>query len=198
MKQQLQYHARVLQSRVNAVTAILMTFFLLCIEQVRAFTNQYHITSHDAMVLASAASSLSRKLSTSVISSSDNFIKKTQSYSFLSRSATSMTQLNAWSIPAIVMPNMPTFPTSKDIPIHHLGSWYTKVDPTTKPPVYNDDEYSSYDNTYGSFFSSGSPTDDWPTVDEDTAKAVQSHMRLGPLKTIRRVAGRFKDSILAQ
>lgn len=193
MRQELQHHARVLQSRVTAITALLMTFFLFCIEHVRALTNQYHITSHDAMVLASAASTLSRKLSSTIILSSDTIIKKTQSYSFLSRSASSMTQLNAWSIPAIAMPSMPTLPTSKDIPIHTLWSWYSEVDPTTKPPVYDD----RYDNSY----SFSSLTDDWPTMpmtDEESAKAVQSHMRRGPLKTIRRVAGRFKNSILAQ
>jgi len=27
---------------------------------------------------------------------------------------------------------------SKDIPLHTLGSWYTSVDPTTKPPVYDE------------------------------------------------------------
>ena len=57
---------------------------------------------------------------------------------------------------------------------------------------------SEYDNSY----SFGSPTDDWPSMsspdlEESANKAVQSHMRRGPLKTIRRVAGRFKD-ILAQ
>jgi len=29
-------------------------------------------------------------------------------------------------------------PTAKDIPFHALGSWYSEVDPTTKPPVYDE------------------------------------------------------------
>lgn len=200
-RQELQHHARILQSRATAVTALLMTIFLLCIEHVRAFASQYHITSHDAMVLASAASSLTRKLSSTYLISGDA-IKKTlpKSYSFFASpgkaaaggDATS-TQLNAWSIPAIAMPSLPSMPTSKDLPIHTLWSWYSEVDPTTKPPVYDDE----YDNSY----SFGSPTDDWPTMSmdmEESNKAVRSHMRRGPLKTIRRVAIRFKDSILAQ
>lgn len=200
-RQELQHHARILQSRATAVTALFMTIFLLCIEHVRAFASQYHITSHDAMVLASAASSLTRKLSSTYLISGDT-LKKTlpKSYSFFASpgkasggvDATS-TQLNAWSIPAIAMPSMPTLPTSKDLPIHTLWSWYSEVDPTTKPPVYDDE----YDSSY----SFGSPTDDWPTMSadmEESNKAVRSHMRRGPLKTLRRVAGRFKDVIIAQ
>lgn len=86
-------------------------------------------------------------------------------------------------------------PSSTDIPIHTLGSWYSEVDPTTKPPVYDDE----YDNSY----SFSSPTDDWPSMssmstdmEESDAAFVQSHMRRGPLKSIRRVAGRFKDIIV--
>ena len=61
---------------------------------------------------------------------------------------------------------------------------------------------SDYDNSY----SFSSPTDDWPsmsstettlTLDEASAAAVKSHMRKGPLRSIKRAAGRFKD-ILAQ
>ena len=54
--QLLQHHARTIQSRAAAMTAVFMTVFLLCIEHVRAFANQYHISAHDTMVLASAAS----------------------------------------------------------------------------------------------------------------------------------------------
>lgn len=192
-RQQLQHHARTLQSRATAMIALFMTIFLLCIENVRAFANQYHISAHDAMVLASAASSLTRKLS----GDSLKMIPKTASFSsFLASpgrasgsSDASSTSLKAWSIPAIAMPSMPAMPTSKEIPLHTLGSWYSEVDPTTKPPVYDDD--------YDSFYSFSSPTDDWPSTDmEESNKAVQSHMRLGPLKTIRRVAGRFKDNLV--
>lgn len=192
-RQHLQHHARTLQSRATAMIALFMTIFLLCIENVRAFANQYHISAHDAMVLASAASSLTRKLS----GDSLKMIPKTASFSsFLASpgrasgsSDASSTSLKAWSIPAIAMPSMPAMPTSKEIPLHTLGSWYSEVDPTTKPPVYDDD--------YDSFYSFSSPTDDWPSTDmEESNKAVQSHMRLGPLKTIRRVAGRFKDNLV--
>jgi hypothetical protein len=34
------------------------------------------------------------------------------------------------------------------------------------------------------------------SVDEETTKTVQAHIRRGPLNTIRRVAGRFKDIIV--
>lgn len=183
----LQHPARTLQSRATAMTALFMTIFLLCIEHVRAFANQYHVSAHDAMVLASAASSLSRKLSSTCLPKTHSFLT---SPGKASSSEGSSTQLNAWSIPVIAMPNMPSMPTSKEIPIHALGSWYTQVDPTTKPPIYDDD----YENSY-----SFSPTEDWPSMSSDMEKtntAVRSHMRRGPLKTIRRVAGRFKDIVV--
>ena len=130
------------------MTALFMTVFLLCIEHVRAFANQYHITAHDAMVLASAASSLTRKLSSTYLVSGESLKKLPKAASFssflaspgkaTSSSEASSTSLKAWSIPAIAMPAMPSMPTSKDIPIHTLGSWYSEVDPTTKPPVYDE------------------------------------------------------------
>ena len=54
---------------------------------------------------------------------------------------------------------------------------------------------SEYENSY----SFSSPTDDWPSMSSDMEEAntaVRSHMRRGPLKTIRQVAGRFKDIIV--
>mmetsp|Transcript_5540 Transcript_5540/g.8537 ORF Transcript_5540/g.8537 Transcript_5540/m.8537 type:complete len:193 (-) Transcript_5540:486-1064(-) len=187
-QQLLQHHARIIQSRATAMTAIFMTVFLLCIEHVRAFANQYHLSAHDTMVLASAASSLTRKLG-----SGRTFSKLQQQRSNGVKSTT--TRLNAWSVPAISL-DMPAMPTTKDIPLHALGSWYSEVDPTTKPPVYDDD----YENSY----SFNSPTDDWPsmsatdtTLDAASAAAVKSHMRKGPLRSIKRAAGRFKG-ILAQ
>lgn len=197
-RQQIQHHARTLERRTAAMTALFMTVLLLCIEHVRAFANQYHISAHDAMVLASAASSLSRQLSSTCGDSLKQIPKTTSVSTFFNspgkasgNGAASSTQLNAWSIPMIAMPAMPSMPTRKDIPLHTLGSWYSEVDPTTNCPVYDDE----YDNTY----SFSSPTDDWPSMSTDTVesnKAVQSHMRRGPLKTIRRVAGRFKDILV--
>eukprot|EP00584_Thalassiosira_punctigera_P004487 CAMPEP_0172537684 /NCGR_PEP_ID=MMETSP1067-20121228/9242_1 /TAXON_ID=265564 ORGANISM="Thalassiosira punctigera, Strain Tpunct2005C2" /NCGR_SAMPLE_ID=MMETSP1067 /ASSEMBLY_ACC=CAM_ASM_000444 /LENGTH=182 /DNA_ID=CAMNT_0013323039 /DNA_START=352 /DNA_END=900 /DNA_ORIENTATION=+ len=181
------------------MTALFMTVLLLCIEHVRAFADQYHISAHDAMVLASAASSLTRKLSSTCVISGDSLKKtlpKTACF-FISpgkassNSDGSSTQLNAWSIPAIAMPAMPSLPTSKDIPIHTLGSWYSEVDPTTKPPVYDDE----YDNSY----SFTSPTDDWPSMStdmEESSNAVRSQIRRGPIRTIRHVACRFKDILV--
>lgn len=203
-RQQLQLHARTLQSRATAMTALLMTLFLLCIEHVRAFANQYHITAHDAMMLASAASSLTRKLSSTYIVSGDSLKTLPKSFSFVSSagkassSEGSSTRLKAWSIPAIALPSMPSMPTSKDVPIHALGSWYSEVDPTTKPPVYDDD----YDSPYN--FSS--PTDDWPSLAADldeVNKTAQPRMQRrgplkvrGPLRVIRSVAGRVKDILV--
>ena len=151
-RQQLQYHARALQTRATAMTALFMTIFLLCIEHVRSFANQYHISAHDAMVLASAAGSLRRKLSTTYLSP-DTLKKSASIGGFFSSpgrassssndeaSRSSATKLNAWSMGSIASMSsiaMPTMPTSKDIPLHALGSWYTSVDPTTKPPVYDE------------------------------------------------------------
>lgn len=195
-RQQLQYQARTLQSRASTMAALLMTIFLLCIEHVRAFANQYHITAHDAMVLASAASSLSRKLSSTYLVSGDSLKKTLPKFTSppgraAVRPEGSSTSLKAWSISAIAMPSMPSMLTSKDLPIHALGSWYSEVDPTTKPPVYEDE----YDNSY----SFSSPTDDWPSMStdvEESNEAVRSNMRRGPLKAIRRIAGRFKDIVV--
>jgi len=180
------------------MTAVFMTVFLLCIEHVRAFANQYHISAHDTMVLASAASSLARKLGSAYLPKSGGAFSKSQQQGS-NDDAKSTTQLNVWSVPAIsiAMPSMPAMPTKKDIPLHALGSWYSEVDPTTKPPVYDDVDDSSY--------SFSSPTDDWPSmsttethIDEVSAAAVKSHMRKSPLRSIRRVAGRFKDILAAQ
>jgi len=166
------------------MAALFMTIMLLCIEHARAFASQYHITAHEAMVLASAASNLTRKLSSTCVISGG-------ASNFLTSPGKVSTQLNAWSIPAIRMPSLPSIPSSTDIPLHTLGSWYSEVDPTTKPPVYDDE----YDNSC----SFSSPTDDWPSMStemEESKPAVQSHIRRGPLKSIRRVAGRFKDIIV--
>lgn len=192
-EQLLQHHARTLQSRATAMTAIFMTVFLLCIEHVRAFANQYHISAHDTMVLASAASSLTRKLGSAYLPK-NVFSKSHQQQGSNDGAKSTTTRLNVWSVPAISL-SMPAMPTAKDIPLHALGSWYSEVDPTTKPPVYDD----AYDNSY----SFSSPTDDWPsvsstesTLDAASAAAVKSHMRKGPLRSIKRVAGRFKDILV--
>jgi len=192
-EQLLQHHARTLQSRATAMTAIFMTVFLLCIEHVRAFANQYHISAHDTMVLASAASSLTRKLGSAYLPK-NVFSKSHQQQGSNDGAKSTTTRLNVWSVPAISL-SMPAMPTAKDIPLHALGSWYSEVDPTTKPPVYDD----AYDNSY----SFSSPTDDWPsvsstesTLDAASAAAVKSHMRKGPLRSIKRAAGRFKDILV--
>lgn len=186
-QRQLHHHARTLQRRAGAMTALLVTLFLLCIEHVRAFANQYHLSAHDAMVLASAASSLTRKLSATCAM---NALPKTA----LDRAREaggerSSTRLRAWSIPVIAMPALPSLalPTSKDLPLHTLGSWYTEVDPTTKPPVYDDD----YDSSYS--YSFRSPTDDWPSMSADAGDAAAAAPSRGPLGRICRATGRVKD-----
>ena len=135
-EQLLQHHARALQSRAAAMTAIFMTVFLLCIEHVRAFANQYHISAHDTMVLASAASSLTRKLGSAYLPKS--VLSKSQQQQGSNDGVKSTTtRLNVWSVPAISV-SMSAMPTAKEIPLHALGSWYSEVDPTTKPPVYDE------------------------------------------------------------
>ena len=136
-EQLLQHHARALQSRAAAMTAIFMTVFLLCIEHVRAFANQYHISAHDTMVLASAASSLTRKLGSAYLPKSVLSKSQQQQGSNDGVKSTTTTRLNVWSVPAISV-SMPAMPTAKEIPLHALGSWYSEVDPTTKPPVYDE------------------------------------------------------------
>jgi len=189
-QRQLHHHARTLQRRAGAMAALLVTLFLLCIEHVRAFANQYHLSAHDAMVLASAASSLTRKLSATCAM---NALPKTAGLFPSPGKAReaggerSSTRLKAWSIPVITMPALPSLalPTSKDLPLHTLGSWYTEVDPTTKPPVYDDD----YDSSY----SFRSPTDDWPSMSADAADASTAASSRGPLGRICRMTGRVKD-----
>ena len=131
----LQHHARTIQRRATATAAIFMTVFLLCIEHVRAFANQYHLSAHDTMVLASAASSLTKKLGSAYLGGGA-FSKQGSN----DGGRSTKTRLNVWSIPAISigMPDMPSLPSTKDIPLHALGSWYSEVDPTVKPPVYDE------------------------------------------------------------
>jgi hypothetical protein len=197
--QKLQHHARVIQNRTATAAAFIMTVLLLCIEHVRAFANQYHISAHDAMVLASAASSLTRKLSSTYLSGDSIKSKFPKSVSFLgSPSSASNSNSNvgsstklcmAWSMPAVAIPNMPSMPTSRDLPLHTLGSWYSEVDPTTKPPVYEEE----YDNAY----SFSSPTDDWPSSSTEMKESskTQQNVRRGPIRAIRRVAGRFVEGV---
>mmetsp|Transcript_5240 Transcript_5240/g.11497 ORF Transcript_5240/g.11497 Transcript_5240/m.11497 type:complete len:208 (+) Transcript_5240:384-1007(+) len=188
-KLRLHYHANAIQNRVAAAIAVFMAVFLLCIEHARAFANQYHVTAYDAMALASAASTLSRKLSSTYLSSDMKKSFPRPGPLGTTRGVggeVSSTKLSmAWSIPAIALPNMPSIPTSKDLPVHTLGSWYSEVDPTTKPPVYDDD----FENSY----SFSSPTDDWPSMsnNESELSKVQKHVRTGPLRSIRRIARRF-------
>ena len=130
-----------IQNRAAALTALFMTVSLLCIEHVRAFANQYHLSAHDAMVLASAASSLSRRLGESVraqrgVRKEVNFASSSRVHHRSSEESSTKLQM-AWSIPAITLPTIPTL-TSKDLPVHALGSWYTKVDPTNTLPVYDE------------------------------------------------------------
>ena len=134
-QQLLQHHARTIQNRATAMTAIFMTVFLLCIEHVRAFANQYHISAHDTMVLASAASSLTRKLGSAYLPKVA--FSKSQQQGGKDGVKSTTTKLNVWSVPAISL-DMPAMLTTKDIPLHALGSWYSEVDPTTKPPVYDE------------------------------------------------------------
>jgi hypothetical protein len=128
-----------IQNRAAALTALFMTVFFLCVEHVRAFANQYHISAHDAMVLASAASSLSRRLGESVKGGANHHARRGVNFGGRKNvgGEESSTRLMAWSIPAITLPTMPTL-TSKDLPVHALGSWYTKVDPTNTLPVYDE------------------------------------------------------------
>lgn len=175
------------QSRCAAMTALFMTMLLLCIEHVRAFASQYHISANDAMLLASAASSLTRKLSRTYI-----VVPKVARTAKNEGGGTS-TKLNAWSIPAMPMPIMPAIPTSRETGINTLGSWYTKVDPTTPAPQYEHEDYEA------SYFSS--PTDDWPSKsDIEGAAALSVHppaRTRGPLRGLRYVAGRVKDILVS-
>jgi len=175
---QLQHHARLLHRRFASLHALLAAFFLLCVEHVRAFALRVHVSSRDAAVLASAASSLTRS--------------KLNAASFLTSPGKanregSSTRLNAWAVPSMPsMPSMPSLPTRDDFPLHTLGSWYQKVDPTTKPPVYDDD----YDDSY----SFGAPLDDWPSMDaEDSSSPAAPSPRCGPLRAFGRITGRVRD-----
>lgn len=135
------------------------------------------------MVLASAASSLSRRLGERVKVQSRGLKK---SVSFLGSGSSTKLSM-AWSVPAISLPTIPTL-TSKDLPVHTLGSWYSEVDPTNKLPVYDDE----YENTYAY------TTDDWPSISNTNDRTQpQSPVvaRRRPFKAIRRVAGRFVDGM---
>ena len=141
--QQVQHTTSILQNRTAATAAFLMTLFLLCVEHVRAFADQYHLSRRDVAVLGSAASSLSRKFGArvKVVDSSKKSVSFSGTAAFTTggegRRSGSTKLSMAWSIPAVSLPNMPTL-TSKDWPVHALGSWYEKVDPTNTLPVYDE------------------------------------------------------------
>lgn len=194
----LRQHASVIQRRVATSMALFMTVLFLCVEHVRAFSQQYHLSAHDAMVLASAASSLTRKFSSKHLSG--DHLKKTfparagifnspGSSGESARGSATKLSMTWSSMPsfAISMPTLPTMPSSRELPFHALGSWYSEHDPTTKPPLY-DDEYD---------FSFSSPTDDWPSmsVEKSEPEVAQNQARRGPFTAIRRVGGRVANRI---
>ena len=99
---------RALRSRAAAATTLLATLVLLCAEHARAFA----VTAREAAILASAGTKLV--------------------------AGGGVTRLRAWSVPAVPLPSLPPLPTSADLPLHTLGSWYSVADPTTAPPMYDE------------------------------------------------------------
>mmetsp|Transcript_2385 Transcript_2385/g.3669 ORF Transcript_2385/g.3669 Transcript_2385/m.3669 type:complete len:232 (+) Transcript_2385:66-761(+) len=200
-KKKIQRHAVLMQRKVTAILAFTTTIFLLCVENVKAFTAP--LASPDALfMLATGAHSVAKRWKPSEGKNSGfftNAIAFSKSQSAFTPSSTTQTQRKSLTslrmafgfglpLPSTPAPQMLDMKTS----INAFGSWYNDMDPVARPPIY-DDEVTDY--------SFSSPADNWPSSFEDdavmssvpnsfVASAAEKKLRRPrPIHTIRKIAG---------
>lgn len=211
-------HAVLVRRKVTAIVAFTTTIFLLCIENVKAFTAPLSSSSimneNTIMFLATGAHSIAKrwkmkggpmtmrvatsKLSNSLHNAQVAFIP----HPIYKAQLTSITSLKMAfgfgdTTPSAPAPPMLDMKTS----INAFGGWYNSMDPVARPPVY-DDEMTEY--------SFSSPADSWPSSFEDDASTMNSipnsfsaispastahnlsirkSKRPRPIQTLRKIAG---------
>jgi len=203
-----QRHAFLVKRKVTAAIAFSTTLFLLCLENVKAFTTtgtssfaaSAVLNENTMLFFASGAHSLAHKWRltqrrTNRAQASSLSLNQHQRPS--RRFLASPTRLKM----AFGFDASPSSPPMLDMKtsISAFGGWYNTMDPVARPPIYDDDAID---------FSLLSPSDSWPTsMDDDGlvlasistrshAKSVAAASGAGrrrktprPVRTIRRIAG---------
>eukprot|EP00550_Attheya_septentrionalis_P006431 CAMPEP_0198282776 /NCGR_PEP_ID=MMETSP1449-20131203/2535_1 /TAXON_ID=420275 /ORGANISM="Attheya septentrionalis, Strain CCMP2084" /LENGTH=181 /DNA_ID=CAMNT_0043979171 /DNA_START=160 /DNA_END=702 /DNA_ORIENTATION=+ len=145
-----------LQSNFGAAMAVVMTVYVLCVDNVKAFSQQSTSTFNDrSLAISSSASSLAKRMSFNTLTKG-SFMKLPNVISSSSlignghifhSSTASLTSLSmAWS--------MPTQDTFSPAALRPFGSLYNELDPTPRAMVYDD---------YPLDYQFSSKFDDWDT-----------------------------------
>jgi hypothetical protein len=214
---QLKRHAVLVQRKMAALVAFSTTIFLLCIENVKAFTTSSPLSLSSSLInentmimfasgahtLAkrwkSTSSTLGRASSRSVSPSSDRSLTSGLSVTTVNGTGSGRRfPLTTLRMAIGIMPSESSMQEMKTS-IGAFGGWYNKLDPVARPPVYEDD-ITDYSFT--------SPSDNWPSSLEDddmsmmtsgfTTSSYTTASRKSttnstprPFRTIRRIAGRL-------
>jgi|UniRef100_A0A7S2UB38 hypothetical protein len=129
-----------LQSNFGAAMAVVMTVYVLCVDNVKAFSQQSTSTFNDrSLAISSSASSLAKRMSFNTLTKG-SFMKLPNVISSSSlignghifhSSTASLTSLSmAWS--------MPTQDTFSPAALRPFGSLYNELDPTPRAMVYDE------------------------------------------------------------
>lgn len=212
----IQQHAVFVQQKARILIAFTVAMFLLCVENVKAFTAP--LCNPDTLLLmASGAHSFAKRWTTAkpnalsirqtshqqTTTDCNNEEQRLHAMRPLSRSQrnsiTTMKMAFSFVAPSTAEPQ-PTLDIKTSI--NAFGSWYNKMDPVARPPDYDDDETD---------YTLSSPADNWPSSLEEeiavTSTAAYSTQprssskpsfiesrRPRPIRTIRKIAGWFLGS----
>lgn len=204
-----QRHAFLVKRKLTTAIAFSTTLFLLCLENVKAFTTtgtssfaaSAVLNENTMLFFASGAHSLAHKWRltqrTNRAQASSLSLNQHQHQRPSRRSLASPTSLKM----AFGFDTSPSSPPMLDMKtsISAFGGWYNTMDPVARPPIYDDDTID---------FSLLSPSDSWPTsMDDDglvlASISTRSHVKSvatasgagrrrktpRPVRTIRRIAG---------
>lgn len=216
----LKRHAVLVQRKMAALVAFSTTIFLLCIENVKAFTTSSPLSLSSSLInentmimFASGAHTLAKRWK-STSSTLGRVSSRPVSPSCSDRSLTSGLSvttangsgsgsgrrfpLTTLRMAIGIMPSESSMQEMKTS-IGAFGGWYNKLDPVARPPVYEDD-ITDYSFT--------SPSDNWPSSLEDddmsmttsgfttssytiASRKSSTNTTPRPFRAIRRIAGRL-------
>jgi len=201
----IQRHAILVRSKVTALLAFTTTLFLLCVENVKAFTaplsSNSLLNENTLVFLTAGAHSVNKCWKTTGASTSIRLAASKVSgfvpVPFARAQRKSSTSLKmAFGLGGTAPSSAPPMLDMKTS-ISAFGGWYNSMDPVARPPVY-EDEATDY--------SFSSPADSWPSSFEDVASftsmpqslvssapasnlAARKSRRPRPIRTIRKIAG---------
>jgi len=203
-KGKLERHAVIFRRKVATLTAFATAIFLLCIENVKAFTSPLSSSSallneNTILFFASGAHTIVKRWKSTpakntIRATSDIQIDAQRREAGLAlglrcnhRLSSTALRMMFGTAPSSSSPPMLDMKTS----IGAFGGWYNKMDPVARPPVYEDD---LTDYTFAS------PADSWPTsLESDYLTSSQSISSISgiprktsnrnPIRRIRKIAG---------